>query len=402
MTVTADTTELARLIGDRLDALVAFRRDLHAHPELAYAEWRTSERVQERLAEAGIEFRSDLAGGTGILAHLPGEGDRSIGLRADMDALPIEEETDVAWCSTTPGCMHACGHDGHTTILLGTALVLAEIARHRPLPRPVHFCFQPAEEGGAGGRRMVEDGCLAGTILGPPVETMFGLHGWPRFPLGHVGSRPGPLLAAADMFEVSVRGVGSHAAMPHYGHDPIVATSAIVTALQSIVSRTVDPLDSAVVSVTAVHGGTTHNVLPDGVELKGTVRTLRSETKRLVRDRLQQVVERTADAHGCSAEVRYHDGYPVTRNDEGATATFFAAARAMVGEDRVITVPHPHMGGEDFSYYGQVVPACFFLLGLRGPEVDAMPDLHQPRFDFNDAAIPTGIELFCRLALGLS
>jgi hippurate hydrolase len=324
---------------------------------------------------------------------------RIIGLRADMDALPIVEATGLPYASTTEGRMHACGHDGHTTILIGAARVLAALAGEMKLPRPVTFCFQPAEEGGAGGKRMVEDGCLTGKVIGPPIGEMFGLHGWPQLPLGLVGTRPGPLLAAADMFEITLRGDGCHAAFPHVGRDPIVAASSLVSALQTIPSRNADPLDAVVVSVTQVHSGFAHNVIPDSAVIGGTVRTLKAETQQMAIRRMREIAEGVAAAHGCSAALDYQVGYPVTLNDETAVATFNDVARSAIGGNRVIEVPQPFMGGEDFSFYCHEVPACFFILGLRPEGVDAMPDLHQPTFNFNDDAIATGVELFCRLAL---
>ena len=396
--MTTAVTDLRPLIESELDELVGLRRFLHANPELAYDEHRTAEIVRRELGTAGVEFRGGLAGGTGVLGHLPGTAQEAIGLRADMDALPIAEETTLPYASTQEGVMHACGHDGHTTILIGAARVLARIAAERPLPRPVTFVFQPAEEGGAGGKRMVDEGCLDGSVIGNPVAAIYGLHGWPSLALGHVATKSGPLLAAADKFTITLRGTGAHAAFPHLGNDTIVAASAMVASLQSIASRSVDPLDAAVVSTSTIHGGTTFNILPDQVQLTGTVRTLRPETQTLVIDRLKAIAEHVARAHGCTADVDYEIGYPVTANDPTATAVFAETARDALGESCVQEVPQPYMGGEDFAFYGQRVPACFFLLGLlaRGR---TMAQLHQSTFDFNDDAITTGVEIFCRLAL---
>lgn len=394
--------QIRSLIAAELPDLIRIRRDLHAHPELGYQEHRTSQVVQRELEAAGVAFKAGLAGGTGVLGHLPGLDDdraKAVGLRADMDALPIAEQTGVAHASGSPGLMHACGHDGHTTILIGAARVLAALSRRNALPRPVTFCFQPAEEGGAGAARMIHDGCLNGSALGPPIENMFGLHGWPRLPLGVVATRPGPLLAATDNFEITVRGLGGHAAFPHTIKDPIVAGATIVNALQTIASRNTDPLDAIVVSVTQFHGGTASNIIPQQVVISGTVRSLLPHVRDLAERRMEEISSAIADAFGCEATVEYERGYPVTLNDVGAVEIFNHVARQSIGAQRVQLMNNPVMGGEDFSYYCHEVPSCFFVLGLRPPGRDSMPDLHHPMFDFNDDALATGVELFCRLAL---
>lgn len=401
-----DTTSIANrlseLIAEDLPYLTRFRHDLHAHPELKYEEQRTSRRVREELAAAGVEFVGDLAGGTGVLAFLPGSNEQgAIGLRADMDALPIVEENEIEYKSTKPGVMHACGHDGHTTICLGAARVLKRLADEGALPRSVKFLFQPAEEGGAGGKRMVEDGCLTDSVLGPRISEMFGLHCWPVLPLGTVATRPGPLLAATDHFTVTMRGKMGHAASPHFSHDPIVAASELVMALQSIVSRNVDPLESMVISVTKFHGGSAYNVIPKEVEIAGTMRTLTDEMRRFGRTRFYETAINVAAIHRCIAEIEWEPGYPVTRNDPGAVETFFNVARQAVGEQRATLYPVPCMGGEDFSYYCNEVPSCFFLLGQQRSPDEPFPMVHTPRFNFNDDSIALGVEMFCRLALGI-
>lgn len=401
---TLATADLKQRIADDLDYLVDLRHELHACPELGYEERQTSARIQQELAAAGVAFKAGLAT-TGVVAHLPAtepQGGRqgAVALRADIDALPIDEATGKPYASTNPGLMHACGHDGHTTILLGAARALAGM----PRPRPVTLIFQPAEEGGAGGKVMCEAGALdgeAGAGLGPAVDRIFGLHGWPSITVGEIGTRPGPLLASTDEFHITVRGVGGHAAYPHQARDPIVAAAAVVTALQTIASRSVSPVDAVVCTVGRISGGTANNIIPGQVELEGTTRALSDQTRAMAKQRVFELAEGVARAHGCEALVEWHEGYPVTRNDADLTERFFEVARRAIGEGRVHLTPTPTMGGEDFSYYGQRVPACFFLLGIvpEGQDPTMAPQLHQPDFDFNDDAIPVGVELMCRLAL---
>ncbi len=393
-----DATHLKRMISDELPALIALRRDLHAHPEIAYQEVRTSAVVVRELTAAGVEYRSGLAGGTGVIGWLQGEAAGATALRADMDALPLTEESDCAWKSTTPGRMHACGHDGHTTILLGAAHVLARLANARMLPHPVRFVFQPAEENGGGAARMIQDGALDPHPGAPAPARIVGLHGWPWLPEGELALRSGPVMASADEVRITVRGVGSHAAMPHTGRDPVLAASAIVVALQQIVARTVDPLDAAVVGISAVHGGTAGNVIPDSVELLGTMRALSGTTRNDLRERIERVAHHVALAHDCSAAVAFRDGYPVTVNDASLADHTRTVLERAHGGDRVRHFPAPVMGAEDFSYYGQRVPACFFVLGLAVPGKPVHP-LHSPQFDFNDQAIAAGVLSMCALAL---
>lgn len=373
------------------------RHDLHRHPELMFEERRTAGVVARELAALGIEHISGLAGGTGVLGFLPAtaSGAKTVALRADMDALPIAEATGKAYASQTQGVMHACGHDGHTAMLLGAARALRSLPERR---NNVVFIFQPAEEGGAGGEKMCAEGALDGSRLGAPVDVIYGLHGWPDQEIGTVSTRVGPLLAATDEFDATIRGKGGHAAYPHRCIDPVVVAAHVVTALQTIASRRFDPTDSVVVTVGSIHGGTTYNVIPDGAVLQGTVRTLNEESRGVAEHEVRRIITEVSAALGAEASIEWHAGYPCTRNDEGATRRFQRIASAAFGEDRVIEKPTPSMGGEDFSYYGQRVPACFFLLGLRPRGQAAYPGLHTPRFDFNDEAIPMGIEAFVRLA----
>lgn len=398
------TDRLRTLIAEELPRLIDIRHDLHKHPEIMYEEVRTSGVVQREMKDAGIEYRSGLAGGTGVLAHVAG-GTTDVAkrsataLRADMDALPIDEQGDRPWKSTIPNRMHACGHDGHTTMLIGAARVLKRLSQEQQLPRPVTFIFQPAEEGGAGGKRMVDEGALTGKLLGPPVDIIFGVHGWPEMRQGEVATRVGSLLAASDRWDIVVRGRGAHAAWPHASADPIVCAAAIVQSLQTLVSRNVDPLDSAVVSVTIMEAGSAFNIIPDKATLRGTLRTLQESTRQHLRVRIGEVASGIAAAHGCTIDYDFRFGYPVTVNDAAAVDTFNKIAMQSFGAQRTRVVERPVMGGEDFAFYGQHVPACFWVLGLIRPGQESFPVLHAPDFDFNDDALETGVEMFCRLAL---
>ncbi len=384
--------ELADLIAAELPDLINIRHDLHRNPELAFKEVRTSGVVQAELTGLGIQFIAGLAKGTGVLGYLPatGEARQTVALRADMDALPILENTGCSYASETPGKMHACGHDGHTTVLLGAARVLSKLEER---PNNVLFVFQPAEEDGGGGQFMVKDGVLNGSIIGPKANVIFGLHGYPGMTVGGVGTRTGAMMAATDMFKIIVRGRGGHAAMPHTGVDPILMASHLVVALQSISSRNVSPLDSVVCTVAMFHAGTATNIIPDTVELQGTIRTLRAETRAFAEGRLRSITENLCQAFGGSAEIHFTNGYPVTVNDAAAADRFRATVENLQPD------VEPTMGAEDFSYYGQEIPACFFWLGLLPSGESVYPNLHAPEFDFNDAAIPVGVKAMCQLAL---
>ena len=382
-----------------MNTLTDIRHDLHRHPELAYEETRTSEVVQRELAAAGVAFVGGLAGGTGVLAHIPGGDGSPLALRADMDALPIVEQTGLPYASETEGRMHACGHDGHTTILIGVARELAKASQAGTLGRPVTLIFQPAEEGGAGAKRMRDEGCLDGSIIGPPVDRIFGLHGWPGLPLGVLASRPGPILASADGFEIRITGRGGHAAMPHLCVDPIAAAAAVIQSAQHIVSRRVDPIMGGVLSITRIEGGTTHNIIPESVYLQGTTRFLDPEAGIALHEGFDEIVSGVAAAHGCAAEIDWHDGYPITFNAPEAYDYWDTVTAAAFSREQVQTMG-PVMGGEDFSYYGEQIPACFFALGLCPASEDSMPGLHHPSFDFNDDAIPLGIKAFLAIVNG--
>ena len=382
-----------------MNTLIDIRHDLHRHPELAYEETRTSEVVQRELAAAGVAFVGGLAGGTGVLAHIPGGDGSPLALRADMDALPIVEQTGLPYASETEGRMHACGHDGHTTILIGVARELAKASQAGTLGRPVTLVFQPAEEGGTGAKRMLDDGCLDGSIIGPAVERIFGLHGWPALPLGVLASRSGPILACADGFEIRITGRGGHAAMPHLCVDPIAAAAAVIQSAQHIVSRRVDPIMGGVLSITRIEGGTTHNIIPESVYLQGTTRFLDPEAGIALHEGFDKIVSGVAAAHGCTAEIDWHDGYPITYNAPEAYDYWDTVTAEAFSREQVQTMG-PVMGGEDFSYYGEQIPACFFALGLCPAGEDSMPGLHHPSFDFNDEAIPLGIKAFLAIVNG--
>lgn len=391
---------LRESISALLPQAIEIRHDLHTHPELGYQEHRTCGVVQARLANLGVEFKAGLAGGTGVLGWLPATvaagSARTVALRADMDALPIVEQTGLPYQSSKPGVMHACGHDGHTTILLTAAEILRN---QKDRPNNVLLLFQPAEEGGAGGQKLCAEGALRGQVIGKPVDVIFGLHGFPRAPVGHVATKDGALMAAASQFVIQVRGKGTHAAYPHFGIDPILVCAHILTALQSIVSRMIDPLESVVVTVGQIVAGVAHNVIPEAATMHGTLRTLSGATDDLAKRRIGEIVSNVAAGFGASASVEWVGAYPVTFNDPAATDEFRAVARKVVGESHVHEEAHPSMGGEDFSFYGLEVPASFFFLGLRPLDRDSYPNLHAPDFDFNDDAIATGVELMCELAV---
>jgi amidohydrolase len=374
---------------DYLDELTAIRRDIHAHPELAFAEQRTSDLVAAKLAEFGCEVYRGLAG-TGVIGTIrQGNTPAAIGLRADMDALPMRELNDFAHRSTNDGKMHACGHDGHTTMLLGAAKYLAAT---RDFEGTVHLIFQPAEEGGGGGRVMVEQGLFEKF----PCDAVFALHNRPGVPVGDIAARPGPLLAASDRWDIRVWGRGTHAAHPHLGVDPFVIGAEIVLALQTIGSRNLDPLDTAVVSVGFVNGGSAYNIIPDGMHIGGTSRSFRPEVRDLIERRIGEIARGVAAVYGGSAETEFRRNYPPTINH--AAETDFAAdvAAEICGPAHVVRDFAPSMGAEDFSFMLNARPGAMLWLGNGPGEGGCF--LHNARYDFNDAAIPVGVSFFARLA----
>jgi amidohydrolase len=383
---------IAALVEDLLPSITSLRHDLHACPEVGYEEHETSRRVLSELEKIpGLHIRSGVAK-TGIVATLnadrPG---RCVALRADLDALLITEATGLPYASRNPGRMHACGHDGHMSCLVGAAAVLSRLAPD--LPGKVKFIFQPAEEGGGGGAAM----CDAGVLDDPRVDAVFALHGWPDVDLGCVELSPGPTMASTDRWELTVHGVGAHAAFPHRGVDPIVVASHIVTALQTIVSRTIDPLDSAVVTVAKFHAGTAANIIPENAELEGTMRALNPEVRSKVRARIEEIATRTAAAFGATAEITFGRGYPVTMNDAACARLVADTAADVLGADRVSTQARPSMGAEDFSFFAERVPATYWRLGVGQGPIDQRPMLHQPTYNFPDAALQTGIRMHCEI-----
>jgi amidohydrolase len=376
-------------IGEFHDEMRAWRRDLHAHPELGFEERRTSALVADRLRAFGLdEVHTGLAR-TGVVGVLKaGSGAGAIGLRADMDALPIQEATGRDYASTSAGRMHACGHDGHTTMLLGAARYLAET---RNFDGTVYLIFQPAEEMLGGGRTMVEEGLFERF----PAAQVFGMHNWPSMPLGSLAMRAGPVMAAADRFTVELTGRGGHAAMPHQCRDPLVAAAQIVLALQSIVARNVDPVQRAVVSVTQVHGGDTFNVIPETAMLTGTARSFLPEVRDLLERRLREIATGIGTALGARVEIDWQRGYPATVNTEAETEIAALAAAEVAGADKVDREREPTMGAEDFAYMLEQRPGSYVFIGNGGGE-DA-PMLHSPHYDFNDEALPYGASYWARL-----
>jgi len=368
--------------------MTAWRHDLHAHPETAFEERRTSEIVAEKLKSFGLEVHRGLAktGVVGILRN--GEGP-AVAFRADMDALHMDEQTNLPHASRHAGRMHACGHDGHTTMLLGAARYLSENPTFRG---SIVFVFQPAEENEGGGRVMVEEGLFDKF----PVQEVYGMHNWPGLEVGRIALRPGPMMASYDVFELTLTGKGTHAAMPHLGTDVIVAGTQIVNAWQTIPSRNAHPVDAAVVSVTQFHAGDTWNVIPAGAVLRGTTRSFRPEVQDMIERRMREIAQAIATVMGVEASFRYERRYPSTVNSADATEKARQAAARVVGEEALDLDPMPSMGAEDFAFMLQKRPGCYVWLGA-GPS-DGGRNLHSPHYDFNDAVLPIGASYWVRLA----
>jgi amidohydrolase len=376
-------------IRDMHAELTAWRRDIHAHPELAFEEHRTSDLVASKLEAFGLEVHRGL-GRTGVVGVLKAGrgGNQAIGLRADMDALPIDEANEFAHRSTVPGKMHACGHDGHTTMLLGAARHLAQT---RNFDGTVYFIFQPAEENEGGGREMVKDGLFEQF----PMSAVYGMHNWPGMDVGVISAKAGAVMASMDNFEVVVRGQGTHAAMPHLGKDPVVAAASLVMALQTVPSRIVSPTDAVVVSVTQFHAGSTWNVIPTEVVMRGTVRTLDPKVQERLEPAMRRICEGVALTHGMEVELTYHYGYPVTVNSEAETRFAREVAASVVGAENVKADLPPSMGGEDFAFMLRERPGCYVWVGNGSAAGGCL--LHNPRYDFNDEVLPLGVQYWAEL-----
>jgi amidohydrolase len=375
-------------VADLADEVTAWRRDFHENPELLFDVHRTAGIVAEKLKSFGCDEVVTGLGRTGVVGVIKGRSNNSgkvIGLRADMDALPIEEATNVPHKSKVPGKMHACGHDGHTAMLLGAAKYLAET---RNFDGTAVVIFQPAEEGGGGGNEMLKDGLME--RFG--VHEVYGMHNMPGIPVGQFAIRPGAMMAAADRFTINIEGKGGHAARPHDCIDPVVVSAHVITALQTVASRSADPLDSVVVSVCTVKAGDAFNVIPQTAMLLGTVRTLSPEVRDLAETRIRAIVENVCAAFGAKAEVDYDRGYPVTMNDPDKTEFMANVARAVAGEDAIDTTILPLMGAEDFSYMLEQRPGAYIFLG-NGDTAG----VHHPAYDFNDEASPYGVSLWAKI-----
>ena len=377
-------------------SIAAVRRDIHAHPELCFQERRTSDVIARQLTDWGIPIYRGM-GTTGLVAILQnGTSPRAVGLRADIDALPISEKNTFAHASRHAGKMHACGHDGHTAMLLAAA---KHLSKHRSYDGTVYLVFQPAEEGGGGAREMIKDGLFERF----PMEAIFGMHNWPGMNAGQFALASGPVFASSNEFKITIRGKGAHAAMPHLGLDPVPVACQMVQAFQTIITRNKRPIDAGVISVTMIHAGEATNVVPESCELEGTVRTFTLEVLDLIETRMREVAEHTAAAFGMSCDFEFRRNYPPTINHAAETAFTREVAHALVGADNVRHF-EPTMGAEDFSFFLQKIPGCYFLIGngdgehRDGGHGLGPCTLHNPSYDFNDELIPLGATLWVRLA----
>src|SRR5258706_10011589 len=384
-------------IQGRLAHTTELRQGFHQIPELGYQEFKTAKAIRAELARLGIEYVEGID--TAPTATIAGVGNTHkpcVELRADIDALPIAERPGAIYASTHPGLRPACGHDGHMATLLGVAAVLKSM--EPTLPVCVKLIWQPAEEGGGGGGRLVDGGVLDGR-LGPKVTAIFGLQGWPGLKVGMVASKPGPLLAATDNFNATLLGRGCHGAFPHLGRDPIVAACEAVINLQQVVSRDFDPVEPACVTVGLFNAGTAVNVIPDSATIEATVRTLTREAHVKIAQVIERRLRGIAAASGCELNYEWVQGYPPTINDPGMYEYVAKVARQALGPQRFYPVGKPSMGGEDFAYYLEKVPGCFFLVGVEPMEANGYPSLHSDRYDFTDAALGVGMRMFLELVM---
>ena len=377
-------------------SITTLRRDIHAHPELCFQEQRTADVIAKALTDWGIPIHRGL-GTTGVVGIVKnGTSSRAVGLRADIDALPMQEGNTFPHASKHPGKMHACGHDGHTAMLLAAA---KHLARHRNFDGTVYLVFQPAEEGGGGAREMIKDGLFERF----PMEAIFGAHNWPGMPVGQFALKPGPCYASSNEFKITIRGKGAHGAMPHLGTDPVPVAAAMVQGFQTIISRNMRPIDTGVISVTMIHTGEVTNVIPESCVMEGTVRTFSTEVLDLIEARMQAMSESIAGAYGCSVDFEFRRNYPPTINHEAETAFARRVLGEVVGAENVVDF-EPTMGAEDFSYYLQKIPGCYFMIGngdgahREGGHGLGPCMLHNPSYDFNDDLIPLGATAWVRIA----
>jgi amidohydrolase len=381
--------KIIKELEDLQGEMQEWRRDIHAHPEIAFEEHRTAQIVADKLESFGIEVETGIAG-TGVVGTLrKGMGNRSIGLRADLDALLINETNDFEYKSKKPGQMHACGHDGHTTMLLGAAKYLSEQGN---FDGTVNFIFQPAEENEGGGRVMIEDGLFDKY----PVESVYGMHNIPGMPVGSFAIKPGPIMAAFDIFNLKVIGRGGHAAMPQTTVDPIIVGTKIIDAFQAIISRSIDPQEPSVLSVTQFHGGDAYNVIPNQVEIKGCTRCFSPNVQKKLEDEMRQISESICKAYGADCEFHYEHRYPATINSEEEANLAGQVAQEIVGEQRVNLSPKPGMGSEDFAYMLQEKPGSYIWIGNGDGEGSCM--IHNPGYDFNDEILPIGATYWVKMA----
>ncbi len=395
MTTPVLPSEILERARSMQEEIRSWRREIHRYPELTFTEQRTAALVNSTLLDLSIETETEVAK-TGVVGHIRGGSGPAVGLRADMDALPIQEINGTEFDSTRPGIMHACGHDAHTAMLLGAATILKQLADEDRLPGTIRLLFQPSEEaqdeeGKSGGMRMVEEGALDG------LDAVFGIHVDAHFEVGNVGTRPGPMLAAADKFEIVIRGSGGHAARPQSTVDPIALSAHVINAVQQVVSRRLDPTEAGVVTIGTINGGTVNNVIPDTVTMTGTMRSYSNETRELLRNELKRAA-RVVEPFGGSAEVTIYPGYPPTVNNPEATAVMRNATRNLLGNEHV----HESklvMGAEDFSYMAEAVPGCFLRLGVHDPAWTEHYPVHRADFRMDEDALPIGTAALVSAAL---